>query len=213
MEGFTIVDAVVAVVILLSAILAYSRGFVRESLAIAGWAAAAVLAYFFARQAEPLIRQIPVLNKFLGESCELSIIAAFAAVFALALIVMSIFIPLFSSAVQRSALGGLDQGLGFLFGVLRGIVLIGVAFVVYDRVIASAAVPMVDDSRSAKVFASIQDNLNNAIPADAPGWIVARYETLVGNCGAPATGGATGTAPAPDAGTGGTAGGAKTVTP
>lgn len=226
MQGFTIVDAVVAVIILLSAILAYSRGFVRETLAILGWIAAAVVAFTFAHQAEPLIRQIPVLNKFLGESCELSIIAAFAAVFAVALIVMSIFIPLFSSAVQRSALGGLDQGLGFLFGVLRGIILIGVAFVVYDRVIANAAVPMVDDSRSAKIFASMSKSLSEAMPSDAPGWVVSRYEQLVGSCGAPAvkagsdaatgTGTGSATAPAPDA----TAPkppanttGAKTITP
>src|SRR5690606_24781723 len=124
MEGFTIVDAVVAVIILMSAILAYSRGFVREALAIAAWVAAAVLAFIFGPQAEPLVKQIPVLDKFLGDSCELSIIAAFAGVFALSLIVMSIFTPVFASAVQRSALGGIDQGLGFLFGVLRGILLV-----------------------------------------------------------------------------------------
>ncbi|MFN0116237.1 MAG: CvpA family protein [Paracoccaceae bacterium] len=213
MEGFTIVDAVVAVIIILSAILAYSRGFVREVLAIAGWVAAAVLAFVFAPQAEPLIKQIPVLDKFLGDSCELSIIAAFAAVFALALIVVSIFTPLFASAVQRSAIGGVDQGLGFLFGVLRGVILVAIAFVVYDRVVVNEAVPMVDDSRSAKVFASMQATLAEAVPKDAPGWIAARYEELVGTCGAPAldgngtTGGATGG----DAATG-TGTGAKTLT-
>jgi membrane protein required for colicin V production len=205
MEGFTIIDAVVAVVILLSAILAYSRGLVRESLAILGWVAAAVLAYMFAGRAEPLIKQIPVLSDFLGDSCELSIIAAFAAVFAVSLIVVSIFTPLFSSVVQRSALGGVDQALGFLFGVLRGIILVAVAFVVYDRVVVGATVPMVDDSRSAKVFASMQGSVNSAMPEDAPGWIVARYEDLVGSCGAPAT--PTDATVAPE-GTG-----AKTVTP
>jgi membrane protein required for colicin V production len=44
----------------------------------------------------------------------------------------------------------------------------------------------VDDSRSAKVFASFQDSLNKTIPEDAPGWIVARYEDLTGSCGTPA---------------------------
>ena len=34
MEGFTLIDAVVAAVIVLSAILAYSRGLVREAMAI-----------------------------------------------------------------------------------------------------------------------------------------------------------------------------------
>jgi len=37
MDGFTIIDGVVALIIVLSALLAYSRGFVREGLAIAGW--------------------------------------------------------------------------------------------------------------------------------------------------------------------------------
>lgn len=210
MEGFTIVDAVVAVIILMSAILAYSRGFVREILAIAGWIAAAVLAFIFAPQAEPLVKQIPVLDKFLGDSCELSIIAAFAGVFALALIVMSIFTPLFSSAVQRSALGGIDQGLGFLFGVLRGILLVAVAFVVYARVLTGATVPVVDNSQSAKIFSSLEQRLNAEVPQDAPGWILARYQELVGDCGAPtSTATEGGTAGAAD-GTAGT--GAKTLT-
>ena len=187
MEGFTIVDAVVAAIVLMSSILAYSRGFIREIMAIVGWVAAAVLAFMFAPKAEPLIKQIPVLDKFLGDSCELSIIASFAAVFAGALIVMSIFTPLFSSAVQRSALGGLDQGLGFLFGAARGLLLVAIAFVVYDRVLVNSSVPVVDKSRSIEVFASVQTSLEKQIPEDAPGWIMQRYEQLVGDCGAPST--------------------------
>lgn len=186
MEGFTLIDGVVAVVILLSAILAYSRGLVREAMAIAGWVAAAVLAFLFAHQAQPLIRQIPVLSDFLGESCELSVVAAFAAVFALALVVVSIFAPLFASAVQRSALGGVDQALGFLFGVARGVLLVAVAFMVYDRVMLDQVVPVVDNSRSAQVFSSMSGNLDQRMPADAPGWIVGKYEELVRSCAAPA---------------------------
>lgn len=185
MEGFTVIDAVVAVVIVLSAILAYSRGFVRESMAILGWIAAAVVAYLFAPQVHPLIKEIPVLNTVLGESCELAIIAAFAAVFALALVVASLFTPLFSGIVQRSALGGIDQGLGFLFGVARGVLLVAVAFVVYDRAMADASLPIVDNSQSVRIFGSFQDSLGDQIPDDAPAWIVTRYEQLVGNCDAP----------------------------
>ena len=101
----------------------------------------------------------------------------FAAVFAIGLILASLFTPLFSSVVQRSALGGLDQCLGFLFGVLRGIVLVGVAFLVYDRAVAANTVPMVDDSRSAKIFASFQSNIDAAVPNDAPGWILSLCAT------------------------------------
>ena len=121
MDGFTLVDAGVAIIILLSGVLAYSRGLVRETMAILGWIGAAVIAFTFAPQVEPLVRQIPIVGDFIGDSCELAIIAAFAAVFALALVVVSIFTPLFSIVVQRSAIGGIDQGLGFFFGVLRGL--------------------------------------------------------------------------------------------
>ncbi|WP_293441195.1 CvpA family protein [Planktotalea sp.] len=185
MEGFTIIDGVVAVTIVLSALLAYSRGFVREALAIAGWFAAAILAFMFAPQVEPLVKEIPVIGEFLADSCELAIIAAFAVVFAIALIVTSLFTPLFSSIVQRSALGGLDQGFGFLFGVLRGILLVAVAFFVYETVITQQDITMVDESRSAKIFARMTGQIEDRNPEQALGWITTQYEQLVGTCGTP----------------------------
>lgn len=185
MEGFTIIDGVVAVVIVLSALLAYSRGFVREAMAIAGWVAAAVLAFLFAPQVEPLVKEIPYADKILADSCELSIIAAFALVFAGALVVTSLFTPLFSSIVQRSALGGLDQGAGFLFGVVRGVLLVAVAFFVYSTVITSQDITMVDESRSAKVFSRMTGQIEERNPEQALGWITSQYEELVGSCGAP----------------------------
>ena len=182
MDGFTLVDAGVAGIIVLSAILAYSRGFVREIMAIVGWVVAAFLAYTFAAKAQPLVKELPVVGKFLSESCELSLIAGFAAVFAVGLIIAALFTPLFSSMVQRSVLGGLDQGLGFLFGVARGVLLAGIAFLVYDRAVAANTVPMVDDSRSAKIFASFQGDINSAVPTDAPNWIVGRYNEMTASC-------------------------------
>jgi membrane protein required for colicin V production len=184
MEGFTLVDGGVAIVIVISALLAYSRGFAREVLAIAGWIGATILAFIFADSAQPLIRQIPVLGDFIGDSCELSIIAAFAAVFAVALVVFSIFTPLFSTLVQRSALGGLDQGAGFLFGVLRGILLVAVAFFVYKTILTTQSIAMIDDSRSAKVFSELTGQIENRDPEAALGWITTQYEQLVGTCGA-----------------------------
>lgn len=182
MESFTIIDGIVAVVIIVSAVLAYSRGFVRETLAIGGWILAAIVAYVFAPSAEPLMKEVPVLSDFLGNSCELGMIAAFAAVFALALVLVSVFTPLFAGAVQRSALGSLDQGFGFLFGVVRGVLLVVIALIIYDRVIVSDPIPMVDDSRSVALFATVTEKIEGQIPEDAPGWIVARYDELIGKC-------------------------------
>lgn len=185
MDGFTIVDGVVAVVIVLSALLAYSRGFVREALAIAGWVVSGIVAFMFAPQLEPLVKEVPVVGEFIADSCELSMLAAFAALFALTLIVLSFIIPLFSSLVQRSLLGGVDQGLGFVFGVARGILLIAIAYFVYETVISAQNVAVIDDSRSARVFSQVTAKVQDGDPEQALGWITRKYETLISQCDAP----------------------------
>ena len=154
MEGFTIIDGIVALVIVLSGLLAYSRGFVRESLAIAGWSVAAILAFMFA-------------------------------VLARGLIVASLITPLFSSAIQRSFLGGIDQGLGFLFGVARGILLVAVAYFVYETVVSAQNIQVIDDSRSARIFASLTGSVESQDPEAAVSWVQSKVDQLLGACDAP----------------------------
>ncbi len=185
MDGFTIIDGVVALVLVISAVLAYSRGFVREIMSILGWIVAAIAAFALAPAAQPLVREIPYLDRYLSDSCELSIVVAFAAVFAVMLLIVSIFTPLLSGAIRDSALGPIDQVLGFVFGVARGVVLIALAFVVYDRVAAGELIAAVEDSRTANVFARSEAAIDDQIPTDAPGWIVSRYESLVSVCQSP----------------------------
>jgi membrane protein required for colicin V production len=207
MENLTAVDGAAALIVIVSSILAFSRGLVRELMAIIGWIGAAIAAYYFAPTVEPLLVGAPVIGEFLSESCELRVVAAFAGVFVIGLIVAALFTPLFAGAVQRSALGGIDQALGFLFGAARGVLLIAIAFIVYDRVLADQAIPMIDESRTALVFANFQAQINENIPADAPGWIVDRYNEMTNVCAAggapvtPETAPSTGAAPetAPDA--------------
>jgi membrane protein required for colicin V production len=183
MEGYTLVDGIVLAVIVLSAVLAYARGLVRETLSIAGWAAAAIAGFAFAPAAEPLVREIPVLRDIIGTSCELGILAGFAAVFAIALIIVSLFTPLLSGFVQNSALGPVDQGLGLLFGVARGVLLVVIAFLVYDRILGGGeAVAQVDESRSREIFAGIEQQLAAMLPEDAPQWIAEQYAGLTSKC-------------------------------
>jgi membrane protein required for colicin V production len=183
MEGFTIVDGVVAGVVVISAILAYSRGLVREVLAIVGWGVAAVVAFVFAADAEPLIKEIPIVRDLIGSSCELSILTSFAAVFGVALIIVAVFTPIFAGAVQRSAIGGIDQGMGFLFGVARGVLLVAVAFILYDRIVREdESMAIVTESKSRAIMATTQEKLEEMIPTEAPQWIVDKYSELTGAC-------------------------------
>ena len=175
MEGFTIIDGVVAGVIVLSAILAYSRGLVREGMAIAGWIGAAVLAYVFAAQAQPLVKELPVIGNFLGDSCELSVIAAFAAVFAIGLVLAALFTPLLSTWVNQSVLGGLDQALGFLFGAARGILLLVVAVAFWNWLIDVKHRPdWVNNAKSKPFLDTLVLKLEAVLPADIEPQIRAR---------------------------------------
>lgn len=182
MDSFTLVDGAIALVIIVSAILAYSRGLIRELLAIAGWVIAAVVAFVLAPSVEPWVREVPYVGDILGDSCELTIIAAFAAVFAVTLMIVALFTPLFSSIIRNSALGGIDQGLGFFFGVLRGILLVAVALLVFQRAVPPGSVPMVDNSYSVSLFARVQTGLVDNLPADAPNWIIEQYNGLTASC-------------------------------
>jgi len=183
MEGFTLVDGGVLFVLAVSALLAYSRGFIREVLSIVGWVAAAIAAFIFAPDVEPLMAEIPVVNTIIGENCELGMMAAFGIVFVAALIIVSIFTPLISGAVQNSALGPVDQGLGFLFGIARGALLVIVALIVYDQLIAEGeGIPMVEDSRSVEILEQAKADLAEQLPQDAPNWIAERYAELTRPC-------------------------------
>ncbi len=180
---FTVVDAGVAVITLLSGILAYSRGFTREMFAIGGWAAAAVAAFFLAPVLEPLIREAPVVGSYLAASCVISVIVAFTIVVAAALLILSMFTPLVSGLVLDSMLAPIDRMLGFLFGVLRGLVLIAVVFLIYTNLSGVEAWPPLDNAASRTVFEESAAVLEQSLPDAIPDWFGERIDALMVNCG------------------------------
>lgn len=194
---FTVVDAGVAVIVLISAILAYSRGFTRELFALGGWIIAIVVAYYLAPLLDPLMREAPLVGPFLAESCIISLIAAFTIVVALALLVLSIFTPMIANLVLDSVLGPLDRVLGFVFGVARGIVLIAIAFLIYQNFSGAGAWPALDNAASTAVVQDAADMIEDAVPASVPDWFGERIEELMVNC--------EGTTPEPQTPTGETA--------
>lgn len=183
---FTIADGAVALVVLVSAALAYNRGLVREGLAIGGWILAGFVAFYFAPMVTPLVLEIPYVSDILKSSCTLTTLAAFAIVFAVALLVISIFTPVLSSAVQSTALASIDRALGFLFGVARGVVLVGVLYLLYDTLVTSEAdrLAMIDNSASHAIISDAAEAIREAAPTEMPPWLQQRVDQLMGDCGA-----------------------------
>jgi membrane protein required for colicin V production len=64
------------------------------------------------------------------------------------------------------------------------VLLIAIAFFVYNAVNTGPQHPTVEQSRSAAVFAQLNQKIEDANPENALGWITDRYELLVGSCGA-----------------------------
>lgn len=156
MDNFTAFDLIAALIVAASAILAYYRGFIRESMSILGWIIAAVVAYFAAPLFHPLISEIPVVGDFFAGSCEMSVIAAFAIVMAATLVALSILTMLISQVAKMPGVNALNSGAGFLFGVARGVFLVVLILIINDAVIPGGTFSTVENSQSKRVLSNIQ---------------------------------------------------------
>lgn len=182
---FTIADGVVALVILVSALLAYNRGVTRELMAIGAWIIAGLVAVYFAPMVAPVVLEIPVAGEMLASSCTLTALAAFVIVFVVALIVLSFFTPLLSAAVHSTPLAPVDRGLGFLFGVARGVLLVGVVYLLYNALVTNPAdrIAMIENSMSSGLLRDAAAAIEAQAPTDGvPDWLQSRIDHLLGEC-------------------------------
>lgn len=179
----TLVDAGVAVVTLLSGVLAYSRGFTRELFAIGGWILAGVAAFYLTPIVEPLMREAPLIGSFLAGSCVISTIAAFTLIVAVGLLVLSIFTPILSNAILDSALGPIDRVFGFIFGIGRGVLLVAVAYLIYTSLAGSAEEwPPLANAESRVIFDEVVAQINANLPSELPTWFGERVDALAAPC-------------------------------
>jgi membrane protein required for colicin V production len=123
-----IVDLIVIVVLLLSALLALFRGIVKEVLSILGWVAALAATYFLFPYARDIAR-IYIESRLFAD------IAAGIALFLPTLILCSLLTHWISEQVRASAISAVDRSLGFLFGLARGALIVVVAWWIVDRLV------------------------------------------------------------------------------
>jgi membrane protein required for colicin V production len=118
----TLVDVAVLAVMILSGLLAFSRGLIREVLSIGAWVGAGV----FAVAGLPTIR--PWLEPHMP-SAEWTDPAGYIILFLVSLIILSVIAKAIGGAVRSSVISGVDRSLGLLFGFARGAVLAVAAYI------------------------------------------------------------------------------------
>ena len=157
----TLLDVLLIIIMLVSAFLALMRGFTREVLSIASWAAAAVaalLAYgsnlrFTVRTefSQPIIGDaILVLGTFL-----------------LTLLIVGMITARISDAILDSRIGALDRSAGFLFGLFRGLVIVVIGYLFFNWLVQEDKQPAwVREARALPVLKSTGDWIKAQLPSD-----------------------------------------------
>ena len=113
----TIFDYLVLFVLIASVVISTLRGLVKEILSLVGWIVAFVVANAYGAQLAPLLPEaIP------GATARL--IVAFIALFLGVRILMGLLSLAIGALVEATGLSLADRGLGGLFGLARGIVIV-----------------------------------------------------------------------------------------
>jgi len=183
MDGYTYIDLIVIVLIMLSTYLAWVRGGVRETLSIGGWIISSIAAFALAPKVQPMMASLPFVGTFIESSCTFSMLGAFVLVFVAALIIISIFTPIISGAIQESALSIFDKGLGFVFGFARGLLLIAIVYLLYDALVPQGdQFEILAESQTIGFIQQTADFVHEKLPSTMPPWLETRIQALMGEC-------------------------------
>ena len=113
----TIADLGLIFILITSGVLAFFRGFITETLAIASWVGAIVITLSFFKTLQPLVREvIPI-------SIAADVITGIV-LFLVSLLLISLITHSIANLVRGKSITIYDRFLGFIYGILRGIFLI-----------------------------------------------------------------------------------------
>ncbi len=119
--GLNFADWFILVVLIASGLISFSRGFTKEFLSLFLWIAAFIAAISLEFLATPKI------NEYIGNP-EISKILSYIVVFVIFIFVGGMLIKFISKLIKWSGASGFDRFLGVIFGLIRGLVVLFVIF-------------------------------------------------------------------------------------
>jgi membrane protein required for colicin V production len=153
---------------LISALLAMIRGFMREVLSIAAWGIAAVVTLY------SYSRLLPFAKSYFNNDIVAAAVVIIG-VFLATLLIVSVLTVRFSDMVLDSRVGALDRTLGFLFGLGRGLIIVVVAFLFFAWLVPERSQPeWVRGAKSRVVLQGTGDWLISLLPEDPENTILKR---------------------------------------
>lgn len=157
-----VVDLGVFGVILISALLAFSRGLVREVLSIGAWVLAALATIY------GLPHLTPIAQNYISSPL-VAQIATGTTIFIVTLFICAAISHMVARNVRSSGFGAIDRSLGLLFGVVRGAILVCLAYLafVWAEPKAEDQPDVVKNARTLKYVAEGADLLRSLLPKDA----------------------------------------------
>jgi membrane protein required for colicin V production len=166
----TLLDIILLGVMLISALLAMIRGFMREVLSIAAWVIAAGATLYAYSKLLPLAK-----SYFNNDIVATGVVVA--GTFLGTLLIVSMVTVRFSDMVLDSRVGALDRTLGFMFGLARGLIIVVVAFLFFAWLVPPKTQPTwVANAKSRVVLQSTGDWLMSMLPDDPESTILKRLK-------------------------------------
>lgn len=163
--GIHVVDIGVAVVLLISALLGLLRGFTRELFSIMAWIGAAVISWV----AYPYVQ--PWLNDLIGIEL-LSELGSAVGIFVISMIVLTLVFAAVADKIKGQKTGALDRSLGFLYGLLRGGVVVIAAYMIFSWFVPPEEQwPWLESARSIAPIRNAGAEVEAAIPEESWAWL------------------------------------------
>jgi membrane protein required for colicin V production len=157
--AFSFFDLLVVLVVLGSAAYATWKGFVDETLSIFAWAAAAFGSLYFGPWAAELLRSMISGYWF-------ATLTGYAAVFVAVFIPLSFVSHRIAQGVKSSLVGPLDRVLGTTFGVVRGLAILGIAYLVFTAFVPIRSQPAwLTTARTLPLIQSSSEVLLSLVPS------------------------------------------------